>query len=80
LTDFCSENKFNLIFYSSDELNGAEKVFKSSEFVMSITGTDNVCERSSYLSSDKGKCIAEKTIIDSVTFSAYISKWGVCFG
>ena len=43
--------------------------FSSSEFVKSVTGTDNVCERSAVRCSG-GKLVLRKTAVDGVTVAA----------
>ena len=58
----------------------AEGNFKSSDFVKSITGTDNVCERAAVLSANNGKIIAGKTKYDGVTVAAACEEWSVDFG
>lgn len=80
LIEFCTEKKLPITFFSADNLNKAEGKFTPSEFVRSITGTDNVCERAAVLSSNNGKIIAEKTKYDGVTVAAACEEWSVDFG
>lgn len=46
LVEYCEKNNLKLITYSADELMSVDGEFTQSDFVMSKTGTDNVCERS----------------------------------
>ena len=43
--------------------------FTKSEFVRSVTGVDNVCERSAVLCSE-GKLVIRKTALEGVTVAA----------
>ncbi len=65
-----------IVFYEADRLNTAAGKFTSSEFVKSITGVDNVCERAAALSSG-GDILVHKTAKNGVTVAMYIEKWGV---
>ena len=56
-------------FFSAEELNAVEGDFEASEFVKSITGTDNVCERSTIRAMDGGRIIIPKTKGVGVTVS-----------
>ncbi len=80
LIEFCTQKKWPITFFSVDNLNMAEGNFKSSDFVKSITGTDNVCERAAVLSANNGKIIAGKTKYDGVTVAAACEEWSVDFG
>lgn len=60
-----------LVTFSAEELESAEGSFSSSDFVHSVTGTGNVCQRSAVKGAGAGsRCLAEKTVIDGVTYSA----------
>lgn len=54
-----------LYTYSAEELMKAEGEFTSSEYVRSVTGTDNVCERSAVCCG--GTIIVKKTALNGVT-------------
>ena len=69
LLDFCSRYRFELSVYSAGELMEVPGDFTSSEFVKSVAGADNVCERSAVKCSG-GKLILRKTAIDGVTVAA----------
>ncbi len=54
--------------FSADVLNAVAGDFAPSAFVSSVTGTDNVCERSVVASG--GKVLVHKEVHDGITFSA----------
>lgn len=70
LINFCS--KYNLPFqtYTANELNSIEGEFTPSTFVQSVTGVDNVCERSAICSCPKGEFLIRKTASQGVTVAA----------
>ncbi|MDO4870200.1 MAG: cobalt-precorrin 5A hydrolase [Bacillota bacterium] len=49
LIEFCARHGWPLITFTSDELRNVSGDFTASEFVSSVTGVDNVCERSAVL-------------------------------
>ncbi len=53
--------------YSAGELQQVPGEFTPSAFVSSITGVDNVCERSAVLSADGGELLVKKTSRSGVT-------------
>lgn len=57
------------VTYSAEELLKAEGDFTSSGFVKSITGVDNVCERSAKIGSKNGKILLHKTAFNGMTIS-----------
>ncbi len=65
--------KYNIpaIFYSSEELSELKGDFSKSDFVKSITGVDNVCERAAFKSSKNGTPIVRKTCDNGVTIAVY---------
>ena len=64
LLKYAENRKIPLHFYDSDHLNALEGSFTPSEFVSSITGVDNVCERSAFmLVKEEGVDDFEKNII-----------------
>ncbi|NLK65061.1 MAG: cobalt-precorrin 5A hydrolase [Tissierellia bacterium] len=65
--------------YSKDELNQIQGQFSSSDFVNSVAGVDNVCERAALINSKTKKLIISKTIINSVTVAAAIDDYEVEF-
>lgn len=69
LIDFAREMGVDFITYTSDELKEAEGDFEKSDFVNSITGVDNVCQRAAVLGSGKGRVIVKKLSREGVTLS-----------
>ena len=65
----CEYFGVKLICFTSEELNEIRGEFSKSEFVKSITGTDNICERCAVLASGFGRKIIDKTVGDGVTLS-----------
>lgn len=69
LLGFCKARGIPLAFYSAQELMSAEGDFTASEFVKSVVGSDNVCERSAVLCSG-GALLLRKTAAYGVTVAA----------
>ena len=65
LLQFCEEWKLPVTFYSTGELKAVPGEFTPSEFVESITGVDNVCERSALIGAKE--LIVKKTAMNGVT-------------
>lgn len=61
-----------LEFYTAEELSKVPGEFTASEFVTSITGVDNVCERAAVLGSH-GELIIRKQSRNGVTIAAAVS-------
>ena len=88
LLKFCEKYHLPSKFYSSEELLQVPGDFDKSEFVKSITGVDNVCERAvmcRILEEQKDVekedvLVIEKTKKDGVTVALGMRKWGVTFG
>lgn len=72
---FTTKYGLNFETYSAEALSKAIGDFTPSKFVASITGVDNVCERSASIGSAGGEIIVKKTVIDSVTVAVAIEKW-----
>lgn len=72
---FCNKYRLPFQVYTSEALNQAKGDFTSSDFVKSIAGVDNVCERAAYLSSDNGKIILKKTCNQGVTVAVAKMDW-----
>ncbi|MFI3171018.1 MAG: cobalt-precorrin 5A hydrolase [Eubacteriales bacterium] len=66
--------KFGIEFltYSAEELKNIEGEFSKSEFVESITGVDNVCERSAIVASGAKELTIQKTIINAMTMAVCV--------
>lgn len=69
LLQFAQKYKLPANFYTADELNALDENFTPSEFVKSITGIDNVCERAAFKSSNCGNFILRKIAKNSVTIA-----------
>ena len=67
------------ITFEEKELNHAEGEFISSEFVKTITGVNNVCERSAVLGAEQGSLIKNKTGRNGVTTALALRNWEVHF-
>lgn len=65
LLEFCEKYGLRLFTYTADELMSVKGHFTKSDFVLSQTGTDNVCERS--IVRHGGKLIIPKTAENGVT-------------
>ena len=74
LLEFCSDHGWDIDFYSSDELAAVPGVFSSSDMVKSVTGVDNVCERSAALKSG-GEVILRKMAENGVTMAVAIKDY-----
>jgi len=77
LLDFAREAGVPLAFYSAEELREIKGEFTPSEFVRSVTGVDNVCERAALTGG--GELIIKKTARDGVTVAAAAEKYEVGF-
>ncbi len=67
------------ICYSAEELLKAPGTYQASAFVKSVTGVDNVCERSAVLASEKGRLIMKKQSAGGVTAACAIRDWRIHF-
>ena len=64
--------------YTAQPLRGVAGDFTPSDFVRSVTGVDNVCERAALL--DAEELIVQKTARDGVTVAGAAEHWEVRFG
>ena len=78
LLEFCRENNWPAEFYTPEELKAVPGSFASSEFVRSVTGVDNVCQRAAMLGAET--LLAEKTACGGVTVAVAAEHWEVRFG
>jgi len=69
LLAFCRSRGWPLRTYSAEELSRAEGEFSASAFVQSVTGVDNVCERSAVLACGGGTLIQKKIAGGGVTMA-----------
>jgi len=79
LLEFAETYRLPIHFYSADELNELDDKFTQSEFVKSVTGVDNVCERAAFKSADGGDFIMRKTSFNGITIAICAEDWSVNF-
>lgn len=79
IIEYCKKYKLPFICYSNEELQKVQGEFSPSRFVESVTGVDNVCERSAVLGSRQGKLIVKKTAQNGVTAAMAVEEWSVNF-
>lgn len=77
LLEFCREKGLKIDFYSAEQLREVNGDFTQSEFVKSITGVDNVCERAAMIASDR--LLVNKTPISGVTVAVGLKNTEVSF-
>lgn len=68
LAEFGQKQGWPVTFYTADELRAAPGQFAHSDFVQSITGVDNVCERAAVLAAG-GPLVFHKFARTGVTFA-----------
>lgn len=78
LMEFCRDTGLSFTVYSAEQLQRAEGNFTASEFVSSVTGVDNVCERAAMMEAER--LIIHKTAISGVTVAVALRHWEVQFG
>ncbi len=78
LLEYCREAGLEISFYPAETLASVPGEFSQSEFVKSVTGVDNVCERAALVGADK--LIVRKTAIDGVTVAVAAEYSEVRFG
>jgi len=69
-----------ITFFSKDELEKIEGEFTASDYVRSITGVENVCERSAAAASGSGKIIVKKDAGKGVTVAVAKDDVTIRFG
>ena len=74
----CERNGWPVHFYTAQQLQDVAGDFTPSDFVRSVTGVDNVCERAALLGAEK--LIVQKTARDGVTVAVAAEHWEVRFG
>ncbi|MBQ9032294.1 MAG: cobalamin biosynthesis protein [Parasporobacterium sp.] len=70
LKELCRTRNWPLRVCSAEELKQVPGDFSASEFVQSVTGVDNVCERAALIDADR--LIVRKTAADQVTVAAAV--------
>lgn len=78
LLQYCGESGLGLSFYSAAELSEVPGEFTPSEFVQSVAGVDNICERAALLGAEK--LIVKKTAANGVTIALAAEAMEVRFG
>lgn len=78
LIKFCKDNGLMIRFHSAAKLREVPGEFTISEFVRSVTGVDNVCERAALMGAEK--LIVKKTALNGVTVAVAAEKLEVRFG
>lgn len=78
LVDYCRERDLPFETFSAEELRAVEGQFTPSSFVSSVTGVDNVCERSAVRASG-GRLIAGKMAREGVTVAFALREWHPVF-
>lgn len=74
----CRKNSWPVRFYSAEQLSAVPGDFTKSEFVASVTGVDNVCERAALLGAET--LLVRKTALGGVTVAVALEHWEVDFG
>ncbi len=77
LLEFCRSRNLTIRFYSAEELRAVSGEFTASEFVRSVTGVDNVCERAALMQGDR--LLVKKQALGGVTVAAAIKAMEVAF-
>lgn len=72
MVEFCEKYKKEFRTFSAEQLNSVKGDFNESEFVRSVAGTGNICERAAaYMCEDMGERIHSKMVVDGVTVALY---------
>lgn len=79
LLAFCQRWKLPFVTYPADQLSRVPGQFTASSFVGSVTGVDNVCERSAVLAAKGGQLAVKKYASGGVTVACAVKDWSVDF-
>ena len=80
LLEYCKKHFLPLQVYGAEDLRKVQGDFTASAFVESVTGVDNVCERSAVRAAgEKGALILAKRSFGPVTVAAAEQEWSVEF-
>ncbi len=74
LLAFCERHRLPLRTFSPEELAAVPGEFSASEFVRSVTGVDNICERAAVLAADGGPLLCRKYAKNGVTMALAAGK------
>ncbi|MFP3090147.1 cobalt-precorrin 5A hydrolase [Treponema sp. TIM-1] len=80
LCSLCKKRGWQFFAYSPEELKGVPGQFTASDFVRSITGVDNVCERAAVLASGGGRLVFRKFSRGGVTVAGAVGEFFLRFG
>ena len=69
----------SFLTFTEQELKEVPGEFTGSSFVKSVTGVDNVCERSAVLASGQGRLLENKVCREGVTTAAAEKRWRIRF-
>ncbi|MCI5689133.1 cobalt-precorrin 5A hydrolase [Anaerovoracaceae bacterium 42-11] len=75
ILSFCDKYKIPFVTFTAEELQSVKGDFLSSDLVKTVTGTDNVCERSAVLASSYGTRILSKTSGNGCTCALAMRDW-----
>lgn len=79
LLEFCDRMDLKLITYPAEILEKVQGIYSESDYVKSVTGVGNVCERAAILASSNGIMIQKKYASNGVTVSIAKEDWSVRF-
>lgn len=79
LLEFCEKYQLELIIYTAEQLKQAKGNFLESDYVNTVTGIGNVCERAAVLGSGNGTVLQKKAADNGVTVSLARKEWSVQF-
>jgi cobalt-precorrin 5A hydrolase len=80
LRSLCEKKGWRLSAYSPEELKAVPGQFTGSDFVLSVTGVDNVCERAAVLASGGGRLVFKKFSREGVTVAGALGEFSLRFG
>ncbi len=75
LVSYCKKQGWPFKTYSVEVLSRVTGEFTDSEYVKSVMGVGNICERAAVLGSDGGNIIQRKYAKDGVTVSVAVKDW-----
>lgn len=79
LLEFCDKLKLKLVTYPAEALEKVQGSYSESDYVKSVTGVGNVCERAAIIGSHNGTMIQKKYAKNGVTVSIAKDEWSVKF-
>lgn len=79
LLEFCDRVNLKLITYPAEIMEKVQGVYSESDYVKSVAGVGNVCERAAMLSSGNGIIVQKKYAKNGVTVCIAKQDWSVIF-